>query len=326
MVAILGGLGAAVAWAISTLCSSRSSRVLEPVTVVAWVMLVGLVLTAPGAALQGIPGRLDASSGGWLFISGVGNVCGLMLTYRALRIGKVGVVAPVVSTEGAFAALIALAAGESLAPGIGATLALIVVGICLAAVPPADRLVSEPTVAAGAVGEGDFRVAGGSRRPREAAAGGGSSDGWLSGVERSARADHLQAVLLALIAAAVFGTSLYATARAGSVLPVTWVVLAARLIGAIAMAIPLALAGRLRLTRGVVPLVLAAGVCEVLGFYSYTLGSRHGVAVAAVLSSQFAALAALAAFILFGERLSRVQMTGVCIVIAGVALLSALRA
>ena len=326
MVAILGGLGAAVAWAVSTLCSSRSSRVLEPVTVVAWVMLVGLVLTAPAAALQGIPGRLDLSSGGWLFISGAGNVCGLMVTYTALRIGKVAVVAPVVSTEGAFTAVIALVAGETLAPGIGATLALIVVGICLAAAPPGDRSASETTVAAGAVGEGDFLAAGGSWRHQEAAAGGTSYDRWRSGAERALRAHHLQAVLLALIAAAVFGTSLYATARAGAVLPVAWVVLAARLIGALALAIPLALAGRLRLTRSVVPLVLAAGVCEVLGFYSYTLGSRHGVAVAAVLSSQFAALAALAAFIFFGERLSRIQMTGVCIVIAGVALLSALRA
>jgi len=75
-----------------------------------------------------------------------------------------------------------------------------------------------------------------------------------------------------------------------------------------------------------VPLVIASGVCEVLGFFSYTAGSRHGIAVAAVLSSQFAVLAGIAAYVLFGERLSRVQMTGVCTVIAGVALLSALQA
>jgi multidrug transporter EmrE-like cation transporter len=44
-----------------------------------------------------------------------------------------------------------------------------------------------------------------------------------------------------------------------------------------------------------------------------------------VLSSQFAALAGIAGYTLFGERLSRVRLAGVCTVIAGVALLSALR-
>lgn len=55
MIAILGGMGAALAWAISTLCSSRSSRLIGPASVVAWVMLVGLVLSLPPALLGGLP-------------------------------------------------------------------------------------------------------------------------------------------------------------------------------------------------------------------------------------------------------------------------------
>ena len=51
-----------------------------------------------------------------------------------------------------------------------------------------------------------------------------------------------------------------------------------------------------------------------------------GIAVAAVLSSQFAALAGIAAYGLFGERLSRIQLAGVVTVVVGVAVLSALRA
>ena len=39
---------------------------------------------------------------------------GLLLSYHALRIGQVGLVAPLVSTEGAIAAVIAMFAGESL--------------------------------------------------------------------------------------------------------------------------------------------------------------------------------------------------------------------
>jgi drug/metabolite transporter (DMT)-like permease len=283
VIAILGGLGAAVAWATSTLCSSRSSCLVEPITVVAWVMLVGLVIVAPAAAVQGIPSGLDASSGAWLLISGGGNVIGLVLAYAAFRIADVALMAPLVSTEGAVAALIAVAAGETLGPATAATLAVIAAGIFLAALSNS------------ATTEHEVRQA-----SRSLALAGG--------------------------AALVFGVSLYATARAGSRLPVAWVVLAARLIGVIALALPLAILGRMRLPRRALALVIVSGVCEVLGFYAYTLGSRHGIAVAAVLSSQFATLAAVGGYFLFGERLGRVQTGGVIIVVIGVAVLSLLQA
>jgi drug/metabolite transporter (DMT)-like permease len=80
VIAILGGLGAASAWALSTLRSSRSSRLIEPSSVVTWMMLVGLLVTVPAAALSGVPARLGPGSGAWLVASGVGNVVGLVLT------------------------------------------------------------------------------------------------------------------------------------------------------------------------------------------------------------------------------------------------------
>ena len=43
------------------------------------------------------------------------------------------------------------------------------------------------------------------------------------------------------------------------------------------------------------------------------------VSVAAVLGSQFAAMAAIAAFVLFRERLARVQVVGVAVIAVGVA-------
>ena len=48
--------------------------------------------------------------------------------------------------------------------------------------------------------------------------------------------------------------------------------------------------------------------------------------MAAVLASQFAALAGVAAYLLFHERLTRIQLGGVSIVVVGVAVLSAVRA
>ena len=72
--------------------------------------------------------------------------------------------------------------------------------------------------------------------------------------------------------------------------------------------------------------MVTAGLCEVLGFAAYAFGARKGLAVAAVLASQFAGIAAIVAFVLFRERLTRLQLSGVAIVGAGVAILSALRA
>jgi drug/metabolite transporter (DMT)-like permease len=213
----------------------------------------------------------------------VGNVAGLAASYQALRIGQVALVAPLVSTEGAIAAVIAILAGESVAPSVGVALLVIAVGVGLASVPGVDT--TEET-----------------------------------------RARHPESVLLAAVAALAFGAGLYATGRAGASLPSSWVVLSPRAVGVAVLALPLALRGGLELPRPAVKLVAISGVCEVLGFYSFTWGSRHGIAVAAVLSSQFAALTVIGAYLAFHERLSRLQLFGVCSVIVGVAALSALRA
>ena len=242
--AILGGLAAAVFFATATLCSSRSTRMIPPASVLAWVMITGLVLLLPALAVVDVPCP-DGAQVGWLLVSGVGNVVGLLLA-----------------------------------------LPVIVVGVVLAATGPTTDLV--------AADDGSARTA----RP----------------------------VLLACAAALSFGASLYATSKASADLPVPWVLLPARLIGVAAIAVPLALRGSLALTRPAVPLVLAAGVCEVLGFASFAAGSRHGVAVAAVLASQFAALAAVAAFVLFRERLTRLQLSGVSLLALGVATLAAISA
>ncbi len=99
-----------------------------------------------------------------------------------------------------------------------------------------------------------------------------------------------------------------------------------RLLGVGLITLPLAVRGRLRIPRAAVPLALLSGFCEVAGFFAFGLGSRHGIAVSAVLASQFGGLAAVAAYALFGERLARVQVAGVATVVAGVALLSAIQA
>lgn len=280
MTAILGGLGAAFAFACATVCSSRSSRLIGASCAVAWVALVGLVLIIPAVVASGRP-ALDAAAVGWLVVAGAGNAGGLLLSYVALRVGKVGLVAPIVSAEGAIAAFIALLAGEPLAAATAAALGVTAIGVVIAS--------SAPSTA-------------------EA---------------RDDRAADGRSALLAIAAASSFGVSLYAVARIGQTLPIAWAVLPPRVVGVVAIALPLLLRGRLRLSARALPLVLVAGTAEVLGFVAFTLGARDDVAVSAVLSSLFGALAAVAARVLFAERLAPFQLVGVMTIVAGVVALSA---
>ncbi len=282
MLAILGGLAAAAFWTVTTLCSSRSSRIIGPVSVLAWVMIVGFVVTAPAAAIEGVPTNLHGSVLAWLVLSGVCNVGGLLFAYEALRIGKIGLASPIISTEGAVAAVIAVIAGEALGLPRGVTLVLIVLGIV--------------AVAAGSAGE-------------------------------EAPGHHdLKAALCAGTAALTFGLGLYSTGRVSNEVPLVWAVLPPRVIGVVVVAIPLIVSRRLRLTRRAALLVAGSGLGEVGGYFAYAFGARHGIAVTAVLGSQFAVLAAIVAYFLFGEKLGRLRIAGVALTAIGVALLSALQA
>jgi drug/metabolite transporter (DMT)-like permease len=279
VIAILGGLGAALAWATTTLVASRATRLIDVRSLLASVMTVGLLVAAPAAAIAGVPAGLDAHSLIWLAVSGVGNVVGLLFTYSALRIGKVGLVAPITSTEGAVAAVIAVVAGERLSPGSGVTLAAIAAGVALAAVSPA---------------------------------------------EGEARRSDRRAILFAAGAALAFGFGLYSTGRVGQDLGVAWAVLPPRVVGVAVIALPLALTGQWRMRRAAVPYVVVGGLCEVLGFASYAIGARHGLAVSAVLASQFAAIAAVVGYLVLRERLARIQVAGIVTIVVGVSVLSAL--
>ena len=69
MLAILGGLGAALAWTVTTLVASRASRLIDAWSLLATVMTVGLLVSAPVAAIAGVPSGLNRHSFGWLAVS-----------------------------------------------------------------------------------------------------------------------------------------------------------------------------------------------------------------------------------------------------------------
>jgi len=131
--AILGGAVTAGCWAVSTLSSSRSARRIGALSTLAWVMVVGLAVSVPIVAVGGVGQALTTDQVVLLAIAGISNVVGLLFGYSALRLGKVAVVAPIMSTEGALGAVIAIAAGEPLAAASGVVLALIALGVLLTA-------------------------------------------------------------------------------------------------------------------------------------------------------------------------------------------------
>jgi drug/metabolite transporter (DMT)-like permease len=279
VIAVLGGLGASISFALSALCASAASRRIGAASTLAWAMAIGLALVIPGVVLVGTE-QLSADRIAVLVIVGVTNIAGLLIEYVAFRGGKVGVIAPVVSTEGAIATLIAVIAGLSISLRTALLLLVVTVGVILATAHPDPPDPTEQTTG-------------------------------------------VRSALLAIPVAILFGINLYATGRVGRQVSVLWVLLPARLLGTALITAPLAARRELRLPRSALPLVAAVGVAEVAGILSFTLGARHQLAIAAVLTSQFAALSAVGAYFAFGERLSKLQLGGLVAVGIGVGLLAA---
>ncbi len=273
MISILFGLGTAICFASSSLLSSRAVRSIGPWSVAAWTMLVGLIITLPFLIVSGVPSNLG-STWGWMLVAGAGNVLGIIIAAAAFRIGKVGVVAPILATEGAIAAVVAALLGESIAPIVAFLLMVIVVGIVISAVAPDPAPLEH-------------------ERPG-------------------------LTVLLATAGALCFGLSLFAVGTISDEVPISWVLLPARLVGVVALAIPLVLLGQLRLTRRAAPMVGAMGVLEVVGYVMFAIGAQYQVAVTSVMASQFAPIAAIMAYVLFRERLGRLQIIGVVILVLAV--------
>ena len=274
MTALICGVLTALMWTSSNLCSARAVRYVPQYSVVAWLTLVGLLITLPFGVAEGVPPGLDAARALGLAVAGVGVVGGLVLLYGAFRIGKVALVAPLAAAEGAVAALLSAATGESLAPAAALLLLVVVAGIALSVVAPDPQPV-----------------------PHE---------------------QPVRAALMATGAACSFGLALYLTGRWSGDLPLAWILMLPRVSGTLVLFVPLLVTGRLRFARPVLPLVVATGFSEVLGYLAFARGAQSSIATVSVMASQVATFTAVGAWLLFRERLGRVQLVGIAVLIAGV--------
>ena len=317
LLAVLCGLGAAVCWTVSALCASSASQAIGADSTLGWVMLIGLVIVIAPTALLASPSRLSPGVIGLLAVAGATNVIGLLVEYVAFRRGKVGLVAAIASTEGMVAAVISALAGARLGLTTGLLLGLVTLGVAVAAAGP------DPDAPARAEHGAPASEEHGAPEPQQHSTPAPQEHSTPAPQQQRPRRRRVPWGVLAVSTALLFGVCLYTTGRAGQQVSVLWTLAPARVFGSALVAAPLAARRRFRLTRRALPLVTAAGAAEVLGVLSYAIGARHDLPVAAVLSAQFAALTAVAAYLIHGQRLSRTQVAGLAAVVVGVTLLAA---
>lgn len=164
MTALLGGLAAAFGWASSTLLAARSSRGIGLIPTLTWVVMAGFLVSAPMVAFTVNDGTLTRTAAGWLGLAGSGNLLGLAFMYAALARGHVAIVSSITSSEGALAALGAIALGERPGPLTLIGMLVVVAGVVTvaAAAPVPDATAPPrplaPTLALALAGAACFAV------------------------------------------------------------------------------------------------------------------------------------------------------------------------
>ncbi len=249
----------------------------------AWVNLAAmLVVVAVALAVDGIPHDIPGVEVAWVLVYGLALVGALAAAFKSMTLGPVGLVSPVISTEGAFATLFGLALGETVGGTTGLALGVIVFGIVLSAI---DR---DP----------------------------------LGGSMLAATAVNRKALSIGLASAVLFAISLVAASRCDT-LGVPWTIAVGRVIGLFLITIPVLARERLRRPVGAYRMLALNGAGDLLGFTLFLLATEDGVAVPAVLASQYATITALFGYFVFKERLKSWQWAGVILTIAGTALVGA---
>ena len=275
--AVLLALASAAVWGTADFSGGLVSRYVPTIPVTVISQAAGFAVLLSAVAIHG--GKLDGRSLGIGLLAGLGGGTGLAAFYKALSLGTMSIVSPVVACGAVVPFGISIATGErpsGLALG-GAALAI-----------------------GGAV--------------------------LASAEERRAAVPHrTRAVALAVAAAVALGLFTYFLglgSREGSALST----LTGARVGSLGFLLLLA-AGRresLRVGRRWIAPLVAIGLCDTTANVLFALASRHGLlALVSVLGSLYPIVTIVLAYVFLRERLTRPQLAGVAIALAGVAALSA---
>ncbi|MEV7729791.1 DMT family transporter [Streptomyces sp. NPDC087917] len=284
----LFALATAVLWGLADFGGGLLTRRLPALTVVVVSQVVAVVVL--GAVVLGTGAWREVGPELWFAVgAGLVGPVAMLSFYKALALGPMGVVSPLGSLGVVVPVGAGLALGERPGPGQFAGIAVAVVGILLAGGP---ELRGAP-------------------------------------VQR-------QAVVLTLLAAFGFGTVMALIAQASTTVTGLFLALFVQrvtnvTVGGAALwaqtrrGIPALPAGAGRsLLWALLPALAFVGLADVAANGTYSVAAQHGpVTVAAVLSSLYPVVTALAAFAVLKERLRGVQAAGAGLALAGTVLLAA---
>ncbi|MEV7562837.1 EamA family transporter [Streptomyces sp. NPDC048331] len=284
----LFALATAVLWGLADFGGGLLTRRIPALTVVVVSQVVAVVVL--GAVVLGTGAWREAGPQLWFAVgAGLVGPIAMLSFYKALALGPMGVVSPLGSLGVVVPVTAGLILGER--PGLGqfAGIAVAVVGIVLAGGP---ELRGAP-------------------------------------VQR-------QAVVLTLVAAFGFGAVMALIAEASSTITGLFLALFVQRVTNVAVGgaalwtqtrrgIPALPAGTgPKLLWGLLPALAFVGLADVAANGTYSIAAQNGpVTMAAVLSSLYPVITALAAFAVLKERLRTVQAAGAGLALAGTVLLAA---
>lgn len=137
---VILGLAAAVAWATMNIPLQRGARALDPRAMLFWILLIGTSAVIPVAlVVDGLAGPFTPRSLVVPVLAGVIANAGFLCLTRALRVGTISVVAPIIALEGGLGTLLSIALGERPSPLALALLAVAVGGTVMVSYEPGAR-------------------------------------------------------------------------------------------------------------------------------------------------------------------------------------------
>lgn len=291
---ILLGLATALCWGSGDLFARFATRKIGTVRTMLYMQLTGLVLLTLAMRALGGWGHLADGSGWrpwmWGILAGALNTSATLGLYRSFEIGKMSVVAPVSASYPALTMLLAALTGERLTAVRFAGIALTIAGVIL--------------VARGEEMPGDVNPPDEKARPGKR----NSGVGWalFSGVGFG-----VMFWLLGIRVVPMLGSA-----------PSVWVIRLTSVV--LTTAVVLILRQRVALpAAGAKSWVLGVGILDTSAYVLNNYGMQHEqVSVVSVLASLYGAVTVGLAAIFLGERVSRMQWTGIASIFAGIFLIS----
>lgn len=280
------GLGAALSWGVADYVAAMASRRTGALRVVLGfhvlaTILLGIAVAASGSGVSNVS-RDDLA---WFALVGVLGWSSYLAFYRALAIGPISIVSPIVSAYAAVTVLWAVViSGDHLAGSVIAALVVTIFGVTLAS---SDVAQLRPAARAGALGV-------------------------------------LLALLTAvLIGSFVFGVAHFAD-EYGWLVPIflarafSTIFVAATAVRGREWRFP-------ELPRRLLAMIGLVAVVDSLGYVAFNFGIRHAeTPVVAAAAAPYAVVPIVLGVLVLRERPTPVQWTGVGLVLAGMVLLGAL--